>query len=490
MISRAARPTSLHPDPAFGLAEPLIAAEASIDEIRGILESYDTSRVARAEEPIRFESTRLSVLAYQSALQRVTERFWTTTFLASGFWCGTNADILDANVQLLVSPAERGPVVRRLFLLAGPPEDEIRRLQEERMLLRKSEDLDGLVRFDQRIANLLANLHRLLQHGCEIRIVHDQDRVNRHLPAELTIDPDDTELAIYDDWRFDLFEGGLFGTIQSVRAYTPAMTLFGAYRDQLARYFTELWETSRPIDRFLERLREALADSETRIDYHVSWLARYDHALPSEDEALKAEELSAVRVDLVRRGLWGRIERFLDVGTCTGRYVFSLRDAVTANGVILGIDNDIDCVRFTRAKMRRTLGDDHRLRIERHDFASPELPSTHSLDLITCMLGTLCHFERRSGNGLPYDDPFQRALEKFARLLTKDGALFFSLWTEGACRDLRLLSIYSEDDQRRLARAAMPPQELQRRLESAGLRALRPVILQDRMAVYRCERSS
>jgi SAM-dependent methyltransferase len=483
-----AHPTSLLPEGAFGFAEALIAAQASIEESSRVLRSYGASQIPCTDAPIHFDSRSISVLAYKSAIERVKERFWTTTFLGSGFWSGTDGDILEANIRMMANCRRTGAIVRRLFLLTLPPEEEIQRVQDERMLLRKCEDFDGLARFDRRIANLSANIHRLFQHGCDVRVVHDAERLHRHLPAELSIDSRDTEFAIYDDWRFDLFQGGLFGTIQSVRGYTPVMTRFRAYRDELACYFEKLWEKSASIEGFLDRLHKAVEYSSTRIDYPMSWLVRYDHALPREDEALKIEELTGVRVELVRLGRWGRIQRFLDVGTCTGRYLISLRDAVGANGVILGVDNDIDCVRFTQAKVRRELEDDRRFQIERHDFCAPEPPSTHSFDLITCMLGTICHFEWQAADGPPYDDAFQRALDKFARLLTEDGLLFFSVWTEGACRDLRLLSIYSEEDKRRLAKAVIPRKELRRRLESARLQTLAPILLQDRMELYRCER--
>jgi SAM-dependent methyltransferase len=317
--------------------------------------------------------------------------------------------------------------------------------------------------------------------------VHDPERLDGKLPAGLNADLRDTEFAIYDDWRFDLFQGGLIGTIQSVRGYTPAMTCFSAYRDALAGYFQELWEKSTPVAGFLDRLRKNAEYSSNRIDYPVNWLVHYDHALPREDETLKIEELSAVRVDLMRLGLWGNIRHFLDVGTCTGRYPFALSDAVKPGGTIMGVDNDIDCVRFTQAKVRRELGRESRFRIEHHDFRAPEPPSTQQFDLITCMLSTLLHFDRLEENCPPYDDSLQRALEKFARLLTPDGILFFSVWTEEACRDLQLLSIYSEEDARRLAGAAVSQRELRDRVECAGLRMLAPIRLQNRLDLYRCE---
>lgn len=482
---------------AFGFEDALRAAQASIDESRRVLDSYDSSKTPCAEEPIHIDSKRLAVQAYKNAVERVKARFWTTTFLASGFWSGTDtdgADILGANLRMMDSGKHTGAVVRRLFLLAIPPGEEIQRLQDERMLLRKAQDLDGLARFDQRIARLSDNIARLFQHGCDVRVVHDPERLHRQLPAELGVDPFDTEIAIYDDWRFDLFQGGLSGTIESVRGYTPVMKRFDAHRDTLVEYFERLWERSRPIQGFLDRLHQAVEESSTRIDYDTSWLARYDHALQREDEALKMEELIGVRVDLVRLERWGRIRRFLDVGTCTGRYPVSLRDAVEPDGLIMGVDNDIDCVRFTQAKVRRLHEGDARFLIERHDFCTPEPPSEQGFDLITCMMGTICHFERHPAQesatqGARYDDAFQRALEKFARLLVKGGILFFSVWTEKACRDLRLLGIYTDENMQQLAdKAAIPQDELRQRLELAGLRVCPPIQLQDRMELYRCER--
>lgn len=474
---------------AFGFADALTAAQASVELITRTLRDYATSKIPYAVAPLYFDSQNLAVLAYKGAMERVRARFWTTTFLGSGFWCDADGDILDANIRMMANCRRAGAAVRRLFLLTLPSEEEIQRIHDQRILLLKCEDFDGLARFDQRMANLARNIALLSHHGCDVRVVHDSEGLHRGLPADLNADPRDTELAIYDDWRFDLFQGGLFGTIQSVQCYTPAMTCFSAYRDMLARYFEALWEKSTPIQGFLDRLRENVEYSSSRIDYPVSWLVHYDHALPREDEALKIEELSSVRLELIRLGRWGHIRRFLDVGTCTGRYLFSLRDAVETNGMILGVDNDIDCVRFTQAKVRRELGSEARFRIERHDFRAPELPSTHRFDLITCMLSTFLHFERQEGDGPPYDDVFQRALEKFARLLTEDGLLFFSVWTEEACRDLRLLSIYSEEDKRRLAKTAISQDGLRQRLEDAGLRTLAPILLQERLLLYRCERS-
>lgn len=472
----------------FGFSEALRSAQAALDGGKELLARYEQTKTANADVPLSFDSRSLSVLAYKSAIERVRERFWTTTFLGSEFWSGNDSEILRANIQMMASRGQTDLSVLRLFLLPLPAEEEIQRLQDERILLRKCEDFDGLERFDQRIATLVENIKQLSQHGCDVRVIHYPDQQPGRLPAELNLNPRDTEIAIYDDWRFDLFPGGLTGTIRGIRGYTPIMTRFTAYRDAVVDFFQQLWKIAKPIEVFLAQLQKALEYSSMRIDYHTGWLARYDHALPREDEALKVEELSSVRTILTHLGRWGNLNGLLDVGTCTGRYPISLRNAVRAGGLILGVDNDIDCVRFTQAKVRHELKNDHRLRIERHDFCTPELPSDQSFDLITCMLGTICHFERQATEGSPYADAFQGALNKFARLLTRNGVLFFSVWTEEACQSLRLLSNYSEEDKQRLAKTAIPRDELIQRLAAAGLLVSAPICLQDRMELYRCER--
>ncbi|ATB40302.1 hypothetical protein CYFUS_005751 [Cystobacter fuscus] len=472
----------------FGFAEALQAAQQSLDKNKNVLRDYLESKGPGSEEPILFDSESLAILAYKGAIEAVRERYWTTTFLSSGFWCSLNESVLGANLRLLADRERTGASVRRLFLLPVPPVEELQRLQDERMLLRKQQDVEGLARFDQKFANLAENVHELIRHGCDIRIAHGAEQLHPSLPEELAFEPGDTEIAIYDNWRFDLFQGGRSGTIESVCGYTPATARFEQNRDRVVEYFERLWAKSQPIGEFLERIRKLIEYSSTRIEYDTSWLVRYDHALPREDEALKVAEFSSVQVELTRLVRWGKVRRFLDVGTCTARYPLALREAVRADGDIMAVDNDMDCVRFSQEKVQRESGNDARFKIKCHDFRSTELPSERKFDLITCMMGTLSHFEHAPWEGhRPPEDALQRAIENFARLLDEDGVLFFTVWTEKACQELRLLGIYTDEDRQRLARTSITRQELQRRLEAAGLRVSAPLLLQDRMDLYRCE---
>src|SRR5947199_3328743 len=74
----------------------------------------------------------------------------------------------------------------------------------------------------------------------------------------------------------------------------------------------------------------------------------------------------------------------LDVGTCTARYLMALRDAIRPDGEILGIDVDLDCVRFARWNLRQQCADDARLHVERQDFCAEEFAPKVPFDLITC----------------------------------------------------------------------------------------------------------
>lgn len=472
-------------DPDFGLGAMLRQAQADLRAAADLLAGYAATRRPNSDRPFVCDSRKLCVLSYTEALGRVQRRFWTTSFLSSGFWSRLDDEILGANLRLLGQLQKSGVATRRLFLLPLTPEDEIQRWQDERMLLRKSGDADGLARFDTRFANLCRNIEGLLAHGCDVRVIHDAGERFRGLPPQLRFDGRDSELTLYDDWRVDVFRGGRSGIIESVDSFTPAMWGFADLRAGVEAYFDALWQAAKPVSTLLERIREAIEYSSSRIDYRSSWLARYDHGLPPADELLKAVELSTVKTELQRLARWGKIRRHLDVGTCTGRYPVSLRDAVDPAGEIVGIDNDMDCINYARWNLQHGAQNDPRLRFERVDFCAEPGKIEGTFDLITCMLGTVIHF-RRSGAAPPYDDPFQRALEKFGALLNDGGVLFLSVWSEAACRDLNLLSIYTEDDKRRLAEWTPSAAELQSRLTAAGLAFERPYQLESRMELYRC----
>lgn len=469
----------------FGIGETLQQAQAELAASAAILAEHASSGRACSHEPFVCNSHKRSIQTYAAALDRVESRFWTTSFLSSGFWSEVDETVIGANRRLTRRLAQIGSVSRRLFLLPFPVEKEIQQWQVERMLLCKAGDAEALARSDAKFETLRSNIETLLANGCAARVIYDSKKHFSSLPAALGFDYDDSELGIYDDWRVDVFRGGRSGVVKCVESFTPVMKGFEDLRDQTVACFEQLWQQASPVSDLLERIGRAIEHSARRIDYQSTWLARYDHGLPAEDQTLKVAELSTVKMELQRLGKWGRVRRHLDVGTCTGRYPLSLRDAVDPAGEILGIDNDIDCVNYSRRNIEREVRDDARFRIERVDFCAEDNSLDKPFDLITCMLGTLVHFGRECQTP-PYGDPLQRSLEKFVALLDEDGVLFFSVWSEASCQALSMLSIYTEEDKRHLARACPTAAELRGRLAAAGLQFEDPYQIEGRMDLYRC----
>ena len=217
----------------------------------------------------------------------------------------------------------------------------------------------------------------------------------------------------------------------------------------------------------LQRLRETGDSFKSRIHYGANWLARYESALDEEDVNLKIVEGQLIEEVLRERGLWGQLEYYLDIGTCTGRYLLFLRGAVKKGGTIIGIDDNPECIQFAKSNIQKTCPEDARISIHRKNFAAVELvlPLTR-FHLITCMMSTISHFGQDRNDG--FDDLLQTALRRMADYLDENGVLIFSAWSQHACNSGNFLSIYQQQDRQRLAEWTPSEAELRMRLKNAG----------------------
>jgi SAM-dependent methyltransferase len=484
-MNRATRARAL---PQLGLSGTLQQQQQELEEIQEQLRRIRNAEAPLLRQPFRLDSTRACFSTYRQALQLVQQRFWTTTFLHSQFWTQQSPDLLQANADMSQRLAAQGGEVRRLFLLDQRPQQVLRSQREQRILLERLGHTGELQRLDQEFLQLRRNVADLEALGCEVRAVFDTQPDRNPLPEELGWDSSDCELAIYDDFRVDVFAGARHASIREVSLFTPVMEEFDALRDATARFFQQLWEQSCPMADFLQQLQETLASNKSRIHYRANWLARYEFALDPQDQALKTVEGHQVVHELRQRQRWGRLASLLDIGTCTGRYPLLLRAALHPRGQIVALDDDPDCVQFSRTNIERTVAvetEGAKIEVLSADFGNP---STHipgaPFDLITCMMSTLSHFgqERR----VDQQDLLQSVLVHIGELLAEDGVFLFSSWTESACQARDFLSIYEQEDRRRLADWTPAAAELQQRLEAAGWLEVRRIAMDPRLDLWIC----
>ncbi len=430
--------------------------------------AFDRSK-AKSDEPLDFDSKKSCVATYAEALDLVATRFWTTTYLSSGFWTKPQVAVLDANRKMMDRLARSGEA-RRLFLVQQPINEEIDAWKEHQILDRKLGRVAKLESRRKQFHQLKANVAELIRAGCKVRVAHDDSSAFQKLPSEMQFVESDSELAIYDRFRVDVFEGGSAGTISGVRCYTPAIHQFDAYLGQAEAYFSHLWDKGVEMGDFLATLESTLRGVAARIDYESNWLAFYEFCLGPEDTNLKIVESKRVEEVLRHLGKWGQLERCLDVGTCTGRYPMFLAQALLPHGVVLGIDDDVDCVRFAQENVKRQCPDERRIAIQREDFTAVDGSLRGGFDLITCMLGTLSHFghDRAAPIGGEYKDTLQQCLVRMASLLKHGGLLVLGTWSEQACDTRHMLWIYKEHERQRLARWTPTLKELRHRLRQAG----------------------
>lgn len=471
-------------DHALGFANTLDDIADRLARATRRLAGYRSGVAAQVRErdPFRFDLSRACISTYADAMDGVRRRFWTTTYLTSGFWNNSDQDVVSANTRL-VERCGQGGDLRRLFLVPRPPESEMEAQREKRLWLRRTGDDAERRRLDDGLEQLARNIKAQMERGFQVRVASDERSAHLQLPRDLDFEPNDTEIAVYDDFRFDVFSGGRSGRIHAVHCYTDLTADFQGFLEPAVAYFEELWAGARPADVFIEDLLRVRREVEAQIDYEPHWLAQYEFALSADDENLKTVEMHRVFEILRKHKKAGEIGDCLDIGTCTGRYPIRLRGIAAAASRVIGVDADPDCVRFAAAIVRKEALQNH-IAIRKVDFLHESWPIEGQFDVVTCMLGTLSHFglDRKATR----EDGLQRALARMATVLAPDGLLFLSNWSEEACTTTKMLEIYRPGERARLARWTVPPDELKARLRNVGLRVLDEAQPDVRLDLFTC----
>lgn len=479
LLADWAKLSPLHKGSRLELAAP-VGLRATIESSREKLDQIEHALVSGhlgkpIHEPIVL-SAEACLSAYVEALPLVEKRFWTTTFFTSGFWRANSGEVLRANTEMMKRLQSRGDAdVRRLFLLPIEFERFLTNEGEKIAHLRRTGNESAILDLERELDQIDEYVKKMVDHGCEVRLAND-DAITAwtKLSSELKdrSEANDTEIAIFDNFRIDMYRGGKSGNITRLASFPNTFANFEAHLDRAEQYFENLWRHGMDGPETIEKWRATIAYWQRRIDYHTNWIARYEYDLEDRDKQLKASELAAAVEAIRSAGQFGTIDAFLDIGTCTARYPIELcrQHALKPEARIIALDEDSDCIEFARAKIRDE-NLDGRISLVQSDFlrdGQPELVA-NSFGLVTCMLGTMSHFGGLAGTRGGPSGRLPVALKKMQSMLRPGGLLLLGNWSERAREAGQFLRIYRAEDRARLQAWTPTQSSLREAIEQAGL---------------------
>lgn len=454
---------ALHND-TYGINNSIIKYKDNLDR------KLKSITVQNQQETLQFDE-KLIVNLYVNGLNNVKERFWTTTYLSSGFWVHKTANIINANLNML-KRLKRNPKadVKRLFLIRREFHDEKEILSKK--LVDYKNRKGGIEYFKKLKANfetLSENCHDLLKEGCQIKFVHDSMLAYRTVNNYITVD--DTEIAIYDDFRIDFYDGGRLRKITGLKTVANYHQEFPNVISNSEKYFKRLWKDASDIKDLLKEYKKVFDYYENKVDYTFQKIVKFDNDTNKSDADLKKSELTQVISYIKRFAYADKTQRYLDIGTCTGRYLFKLSTILNKQCNIYGFDSDPDCIKYisVKNKILKSVGKARKnLSVLKKDFLLDNIKEEfEAFDLITCMLGTLSHFGWNLKDN--FKDDLQKALEVMSSILSDKGVIILSNWSQIGIQRDNLLSIYSQNDNRLLKEGTESRSRLIKRLQKLSL---------------------
>lgn len=450
------------------------------EELRMLLDSESSDGPLQDPQPAN---------AYMYAVNQVEEQFITTTYLTSEFWTSREIETLAANTQMLQRVKQAEGKARRLILLNKPLEEELEDQRAQRRAAR-SREKDRVETMNREFGRLAKANLELMEQGFEVKVVFDRHEVWQQLPEQVEFEQGDTELALYDGKRLDIFTGFTSKKRSKVQSYFDGwFPQFPVLRHQVRQYFDQLWESddAKDFSIFRDEMKTLIEEVNREIDYTSNWLVLYDMD-SGHDGDLKKSESDFVVSRLESRYGPGEamVQGHLDLGTCTGRYLKLLAPFVAGDGQSVGIDIDPDCIDLlNHKKARQEL--DQRTVVSRADIRKREQLPEGTFPLVTCMMGTLCHLQRLPATNGHYQDEWQTGLENVRDLLEQDGDAFIAVWDERACGSYGsgddLLEIYGMHARTVLCQQTPLFGELKERIKQAGLDIVGRQNLEDRLRV-------
>jgi SAM-dependent methyltransferase len=428
-------------------------------------------------------------MAYVDAVHEVRETFLTTTYLDSAFWTMRDLPVIEANERLLKRLKENeGGKAKRLILLSRSVADEVKSQRERRRSLRSIQPKQ-VDQMDKEFKAFAKANRDLVESGFEVKVVYDRDELWKDLPDGMHFSSGDTELAVFDEDRIDIYSGFAGSGLPAARVFGRTIhRSFDPIYEMTLSYMNELWASDHAQDfsTFAKELEEVIFESQFEIDYERNWLLKFDSDANEGDARLKRAEMKFVVEAIESRTRSKAADGHLDLGTCTGRYLLSLRPFLDSGSTSVGVDIDLDCVGHCERK--EELQDKRQFNVVDGDIREAETLPKDSFDLVTCMMGTLCHLRRNVNSSGEYDDPWQTGLDNLANRLAMDGDAFVAIWS-GESGDSNgavppTLSIYPRRSTDILLKQSPSKEEFDARLRQAGLRSVKDALIERRLHVY------
>lgn len=391
---------------------------------------------------------RHAFIMYVDGLNNVKKRFLTTSYLDSPFWNNEYDDIevLGANQKLVERiGSANGSIdngIHRLFIIPI----EINAFISNQVDSVISDLKNGYPEKHNKLKRSLLEIE-YLSSIIEMKII-DQASLPRPIrnsnqnffnPVKYNM-----EIAVYDDFRIDIFRLDAVKIINSTRVFSRKLQDFSVLRSRVLDYYSQAWnnENCHSISYYIEVVKEELKyQTKLKVDYDTEWLLNYDHLIKSNNHILESEK-STLLGYLKRQGK--KYKNHLDVGVCTGRYPEELKKVeIVEKSFAIDMDSD---VAFWMSNFRQNIP------FLRWDIRLPsvvnELKKTFNIgsyDIITCMVSTISHFDKEEKfRKFNFRTGIEQALINLSFLLNKNGILVISTWKDFSILRNGEISLYKD----------------------------------------------
>ena len=194
-------------DCGIGIKGTLKASITQLSQLSRSLKDFSLNSNLTISDPIYFDSTHDSRRAYAEALSLVQNRFWTTTYLSSGFWTKEDVDIIGANTNMLARLKHNKGSAKRLFLLKEPLQSAANLWRQDLIDLRNQNKEYEIQKRKGEFDSIKRNVYKMIQQGTEVKVAYqdpNQPLIPPFIARPIGFEYGDSEIAIYDTFSSPL----------------------------------------------------------------------------------------------------------------------------------------------------------------------------------------------------------------------------------------------------------------------------------------------